>query len=603
MSVVQTTPTSHTTPPAQRVEFLSPAERSDRCRRLAKTGFLVARVAPLIDSEGPHDGPLRRGRLREAIDGAVEISLALRGALPPSIDSDADPCAIAEDQLFRVRALGSPGLCLVLPTLMGLADERDVLDFDDSRALAVWHELTETDPVVLLIDDEDRHVKWLAPESLGSALVEPIEGAAHQDWHDAHPDIDDHEWETDTRNTLLDVPPFEPIDDERPLQLELDIGTSGDQDAGPTPLIAGHIEPGVTLREATSADVDVAEEPLDDAFDEVCNDDCDDDAFDEEPLAIAQGTNRRSNTGHKLLPDNIFDEDAEAPCEASIIQPVEPTFDRKHCRTLAHELNASNGPQPVSAIENMYVTRYLPLLVDKLRGLKDELVDDALKLWRTNFEHSYSDGYKAIRLTGKRPQMVLDVPEIASRIARLNGARTVQLLLVDGLRHDLGSRVMTALADKLCGAAVCVDETVLWSALPTLTPTQMHLLARGPRGLREQEPTSERNALVQRAGSVTTLRRVRIGHRDLVKLDVVEARLRDAGGPFDERMNELADEVATVVARFIESLGPRTLLYVFGDHGYRLQADARGTSPAQQGGASPEEVLVGGHAWLVGDVH
>ena len=52
-------------------------------------------------------------------------------------------------------------------------------------------------------------------------------------------------------------------------------------------------------------------------------------------------------------------------------------------------------------------------------------------------------------------------------------------------------------------------------------------------------------------------------------------------------------------------LPPRTLLFLFGDHGFRLPAspDGRSTGPATQGGTSPEEVLVPGQAWLVGGVH
>jgi hypothetical protein len=47
------------------------------------------------------------------------------------------------------------------------------------------------------------------------------------------------------------------------------------------------------------------------------------------------------------------------------------------------------------------------------------------------------------------------------------------------------------------------------------------------------------------------------------------------------------------------------MLFIFGDHGFRMAQtpDGRSTSPATQGGASPEEVLVPGYAWLVGGVH
>ena len=152
--------------------------------------------------------------------------------------------------------------------------------------------------------------------------------------------------------------------------------------------------------------------------------------------------------------------------------------------------------------------------------------------------------------------------------------------------------------------AVCVEEPLLWSALPTVTPQQMHLLSRGARGLSDDGPQSERDAVIHREGSVTTLRRVRIGPRDLVKLDVAEARLREAGPAYAQRFDQLADEIASVIASFSDSLQPRTLLFVFGDHGFHLPLESlSSTGPAEQGGATPEEVLVGAQAWLVGNVH
>jgi hypothetical protein len=104
---------------------------------------------------------------------------------------------------------------------------------------------------------------------------------------------------------------------------------------------------------------------------------------------------------------------------------------------------------------------------------------------------------------------------------------------------------------------------------------------------------------------VSTLRRERVGAREVMKLDLVEARLRNAGPGYDERLDAVADEVTPILVRFIETLPPRTLLFLFGDHGFRLPAslDGRSTGPATQGGTSPEEVLVPGQAWLVGGVH
>jgi len=99
------------------------------------------------------------------------------------------------------------------------------------------------------------------------------------------------------------------------------------------------------------------------------------------------------------------------------------------------------------------------------------------------------------------------------------------------------------------------------------------------------------------------LRRIKLGGRDVLKLDVVQARLQEAGPPLSERLDALADEVATVLAGHARNLPPRSLMLVFGDHGFRMESSGQGTSAGASGGARPEEVLVPGFAWLVGDVH
>jgi hypothetical protein len=99
------------------------------------------------------------------------------------------------------------------------------------------------------------------------------------------------------------------------------------------------------------------------------------------------------------------------------------------------------------------------------------------------------------------------------------------------------------------------------------------------------------------------LRRIKVGGRDLLKLDAVESRLRESGPPLEERLDAMADEVAQALSSHARSLAPRTLMFVFGDHGFRMESTAEGTLAATSGGSSPEEVLVPAFAWLVGDVH
>ena len=172
------------------------------------------------------------------------------------------------------------------------------------------------------------------------------------------------------------------------------------------------------------------------------------------------------------------------------------------------------------------------------------------------------------------------------------------------MRFDLGERVMSRLKPMLQGRAVCVDRTLLWSALPTTTQVQSMLLARGAEGLRDPLPEVAPEPEVIRGRSLATVRRERLGNKDIFKIDVVEARLRGVGPSFDERLGSIADETSQVVAKFVEASPARTLVFMFGDHGFRMNSDSRGTtSSATQGGGSPEEVLVPGYAWLVGGVH
>jgi hypothetical protein len=272
-------------------------------------------------------------------------------------------------------------------------------------------------------------------------------------------------------------------------------------------------------------------------------------------------------------------------------------------RALAHELDEGRGPKPVKLVEQLFTTHYVPLLNASLTGELDATSRGVVDAWRTSFEHSYREAFSALRVTGKRPPMVFDAPDLAARIARLNGARGVKLVLVDSLRFDLGERVAARLRGATAGRAVLVERALLWAALPTTTPVQLALLGRGQDGLRDG-PLGEPEPEISRGRAVATLRRERAGNRELMKLDLVEARLRTAGPAYTERMESIADEVTEVLARFLEGLPPRTLVLVFGDHGFRiapLGGDASG--PATQGGSSPEEVLMPAHAWLVGGVH
>lgn len=275
---------------------------------------------------------------------------------------------------------------------------------------------------------------------------------------------------------------------------------------------------------------------------------------------------------------------------------------RREWRTWQTNLEAARGPKPLAVIERMFVTDYTRLREAVRRGIADSSVNETLDAWQESFSTSYAEAFDALRVRGKRPTMVLDLPEMAQRLGRLQGARRVQLLLVDGLRFDLGLMVqekMRSLVD-----AALTERLLLWSALPTITSYQLELLGQGAEGLKEQCREEESPALVARGRAALTPRRVRTGRLELLKIDVVEDALREVGEPVLQRLDAIAERTAEAVADHMNKQAPRTLVVVFGDHGFLLDPEAVGTTEeVRQGGSSPEEVLVPAFAWLTGSIH
>ena len=297
----------------------------------------------------------------------------------------------------------------------------------------------------------------------------------------------------------------------------------------------------------------------------------------------------------------------EAEVDAAEIEfargPLFPNADSEW-RTWMHDLEAARGPKPLAVVERMFVTSYVPLCDAFARGIAAPEAKKTLDTWSASFEQSYKEAFDALRVRGKRPTMVLDVPELALRMGRLHGARSVQLVLVDGLRFDLGLRVEQRLRTLLGQSAALTERLLLWSALPATTAVQLELIGRGPEALREFTGNVESEVPVARGRMATTLRRIKAGHRELLKLDVVESRLSEpADGSETTRLDDLADDTARALGSYMKRLPSRTMVMVFGDHGFVLDPRGGGTTRARHGGASPEEVLVPAYAWLVGGVH
>jgi hypothetical protein len=267
-------------------------------------------------------------------------------------------------------------------------------------------------------------------------------------------------------------------------------------------------------------------------------------------------------------------------------------------RVWAHQLAVAHGPQPLAALERLFAEAYVPLANAIVAGLDDLRACRARDDFRNTFAAGYIEAFTTFAASAKRPRMVLDVYDVAARIARLHGARTMRLLLVDAMRWDLARAIQTRVVAKLGARASLTDELLLWSALPTTTIRQLETIARGVEALRAPAALDD-DPQPPRGRGAEHVRRMRVGPRELHKLDIIESRAQAAGGDLFRELPDIADAAAEAVARHVETLAPRTLLLVFGDHGFTI--DKSGI--ARHGGASPEEVLVGAFALLIGDVH
>jgi hypothetical protein len=284
--------------------------------------------------------------------------------------------------------------------------------------------------------------------------------------------------------------------------------------------------------------------------------------------------------------------------EALAVESPVPVEKREAWRAWTLQLTAARGPQPIAILEKLFAESYMPLANAIASGLDDPRARHAHDEFAATFAKGYTDAFPTFSATSKRPRMVFDVHDIAARIARLHGARSTRVLVVDAMRWDISRMIEERATTKLGAQASLTDELVLWSALPTRTPRQLETLARGIEALRSPA-TLDIEAEPPRGRTAEFVRRMRVGPREIHKLDVVEARVQSARGTVLRDLPEIAEIAGEAIARHAETCAPRTLLLVTGDHGFAV--DRSGS--ACQGGASPEEVLVGAFALLVGDVH
>ncbi len=556
------------------VQFVDRTE-AEQLLALAETEELVA-----VRTEAP--GPAVRGNLGLWLEENIDGTLERLGAAPPGIGASTNLDASLSDQLYRARLVGRRGLVLSVPSLRGIANSGGVLDADDSRVLAWWSTAVSGRPVQVLLQTINLGLKgYQAPCRLSDLLTDSNRRLLSEPIPDVVPAVSHSVAAMELSNAESPVSNFE--------NTELDLPACDDAD----------------VDEADLDEIDDVEDVDDDSEAEADDtDDVDSDATDFDEQASVQNEHTYAATH---APEPALELIAPTP------DPIRNAPIRRQDHTLSArwpewvtELDTARGPKPLSVIERLFVSSYVPLSNAIVSGLDDPRARSVAEAWSKSFERSYTDAFDALRHRGKRPTMVLDVPDIAARIGRLHGARSVQLILVDALRFDLGLRVEERLQQLVAGRAALAERLLLWSALPTTTTTQLELIGRGPAGLKEFNPlevADESPAVVAHGRNATTLRRVKTGHRELHKLDVVQASLEAPGAPLNERFDEIAEETSQALAQFLGKLAPRTLAFVFGDHGFHLDPFDGGTGRERHGGATPEEVLVPGFAWLVGDVH
>lgn len=557
------------------VRLVDDATRADLEAEIVSEGQLLV---PL-----PSPGPALRGRLALYIEGAIEDALERRGASPPGVGASSDLDASLSDQLYRARQVDAGGIALSIYSLEGIANLAGALDAEDSAVLRWWLAAASERPVKLLLDERDRHLSVYGPPIALHRFVEPVADAGKAS-SDVAPNADPELCASSAAMELSAPPPVVVMEAPPPPQdpdpIVAAMAALLDDGAGPPEPL--HTPGGWQVLEATPEPIETAAA---------------------EPSPAPETLTAPLPGATEAVEQAEPEREPESEPPPRVVRSEPRPVSEAEWRGWIRDLESARGPKPLAVVERMFVSAYVPLSDAVQRGFAGDEAVATLDAWAASFDKSYSEAFDALRVRGKRPTMVLDVPDVALRIGRLHGARSVQLLLVDGMRFDLGMRVHDRLRQLVGQRAALTERLLLWSALPTTTAVQLELIGRGPSGLAEPELEPESDVPVARGKSAATPRRVRAGHKELLKLDVVESALSVPGGPLAERLDALADETATIIAGHLSRMPPRTMVTVFGDHGFVVEAQGAGTSAGLQGGASPEEVLVPAFAWLVGAVH
>lgn len=612
------------------VSFASPEAQVQRVAELLGAGAVVATVPPL-------PATMRR-RLAEHVDDYLERELDARGAPTPYLAAwsplaEDAPGRLA-DQLHRAREVGATGIAIVLGTLARTA--APALAEEDSATLRLYAEFAREEALALVLDDGDAMIAGytdpvVLPELLRGRA--PASGVVLVAAHEAHIDMGPPDVDTVMEAVVAPKPaPDEIIEEPKPSADVLELLPPSTVDTTAEPRIL-------------SLQLDLDLDDIEAEVNEIAKAEAEAEAKAkaDEALAKAEAEAEAAAVAAaeaKALADAKAEADAKALAEAEAKAIARALADQakaeaqrarresrekqevaRESRATQHAqgpdfwrgwvqaLAAARGPQPLTAFEKVFVEAYMPLASAITQGLDDARALRAYDEFRQTFERSYADAFATFGVTSRRPRLVMDAYDLVAKQARLHNARVGHVVIVDSMRLDVGAMIRDELAHRGAGVVSLTNESLLFAALPSTTMRQLETLARGLDALRAPaRSTDDEQAPLDslRGRTADTVRRMRVGSRELYKLDSVASTLAhvDTTRPLDGSalfgmFETAASNAAEALLHHIETLAPRTLLLVLGDHGFTV--DRRGQ--ITHGGASPEEVIVPAYAFLVGDLH
>ncbi|MEY4544644.1 MAG: hypothetical protein RL685_839 [Pseudomonadota bacterium] len=536
---------------------LHPAITTDACSFEA-----AARAAERVEVVLQSPGPEHRTKLSAFVLASIEAQLERLGAAPAGYGPRDSLETSLSDQLYRSRLLGAGGIALSFVGLDGIADVSGGLSVEDSHVLRRMFAFAELEPLQVLLPEQSARLRvlgepqrlqeWLPAASLGGRVAQI-------------------EYEP------LSLPSSLPPSSLPPSAAEDSAALAPPDPAAFLELPRADTEAPVTSSSATVPGMKRTAPELE----------CVADPNEHERPTVVPAVVPTDPDAIALASSQV--DSSPPPADEAELTPEQSAEQQRRCAAWLAQLRSMNGPKQHASVERAFVSAYLPLAREVASGSAPQEVRSAVDSWAEGFAQSYASAFKTLAGHARRPTMVRDIFDVALRWLNQCRARTCQILLVDCMRFDLGQRLNEEIERRLAGHAVCRDQALLWAALPSNSVAQR--LADGGQ---------RRGAAAAREGAPRGIEPLRVGSRDLCRLDCLASELARPGEPETHRLDRLAQGLADVIVPWLKSLTPDTLVVVFGDHGFHWQANALGTSTAQRGGALPEQVLVPASAWLLG---